>query len=77
MSNLYAHDTWLEKETGLSEEDRAEVLSIINDSIATGMKIAQSLEYLAVKGDYARTWDIIDEKKLRLVKRLAHFKERS
>lgn len=75
MSSIYEHGLWLEENTNLTKDEQEVVLSIVNDAVTTGIKLAQSLEYKSVKDNYTKSWDLIDAKKLRLVKRLARFKE--
>lgn len=72
---LWEHDTWLEEQTSLTKEQQAAVLQLVNDCITAGIKLGQSLEFKALKDDYAKTWDLIDKKKLNYVKRLAHMLE--
>lgn len=66
---VYEHDKVLAK-TKLSADQKSEVLSIVNKLITDGIKLANNPDYKGTD-DYTKSWDMIDGKKLKSVKRLA------
>lgn len=70
--DLFEHERVL-AEAGFDEEQRTEILNIVNGLITAGLRTGKSLEYQVVAGEFAQVWDILDRRKLPYVKRLANF----